>query len=169
MERGRFVAIALALRLLFSDHEAIRSYSARHGARRWIGRARHHPTPSAAEIHLLPGIVADADQKTAKDVVAAFERADAAVQQADLDALMPFYAQGYNYYGLKRADVRRIWSEVFMHYRDLTSRHMFTEVKVWHSGSVKKAAVTCTGGFMGSIGSPGNRSPSIVGRTRFTT
>jgi len=109
----------------------------------------HHPTPTAAEIHVPPGIVADADRKTAREVVAAFERADAAVRQADLDGLMPFYASGYNYYGLKRADVRRIWSEVFAHYRELTSRHVFTEVKVWHSGPVKKAAVTCTGGLYG--------------------
>ena len=115
-----------------------------------LGVARcHHPTPSAAEIHLPPGIVADADRNTAREVVAAFERADAAVHDADLEALMPFYATGYNYYGLKRADVRRIWSEVFAHYRDLTSRHVFTEVKLFHTGPVRRAAVTCTGGLYG--------------------
>jgi len=43
-----------------------------------------------------------------KELVAAFDRAEAAVQKADLEALMDFYAKGYNYYGLKRSDVRRV-------------------------------------------------------------
>lgn len=109
----------------------------------------HYPATVAADVEMVPGIVGARDQSLMKEVVAAFERADAAVQKADLNALMPFYAKGYNYYGLKPADVRRIWAEVFVHYRDLTSRHVFTDVKLMQTGKVKKASVTCTGGLYG--------------------
>lgn len=109
----------------------------------------HHPTPSVADVEVVPGVVGESDQPLMRDVMAAFDRADAAVRQADIEALMPFYAKGYNYYGLKPADVRRIWTEVFVHYRDMTSRHVFTDVKLIQTGKVKKASVTCTGGLYG--------------------
>ena len=109
----------------------------------------HHPTPSVAEVEVAPGVVEERNRALMREVVAAFDQADAAVRQADLDGLMPFYAKGYNYYGLKPADVRRIWAEVFVHYRDLSSRHVFTDVKLMQAGKVKKASVTCTGGLYG--------------------
>lgn len=109
----------------------------------------HHPTPSVADVEVVPGVVGERDQALMRDVVAAFDQADTAVRQADIESLMPFYAKGYNYYGLKPADVRRIWVEVFVHYRDLGSRHVFTDVKLIQTGTVKKAAVTCTGGLYG--------------------
>lgn len=109
----------------------------------------HQPTLSVADVEVAPGIVGERDQALMRDVVAAFDHADTAVRQADLDALMPFYAKGYNYYGLKPADVRRIWAEVFVHYRDLSSRHVFTDAKLMQTGKVKKASVTCTGGLYG--------------------
>lgn len=109
----------------------------------------HQPTLSVADVEVVPGIVGERDQALMRDVVAAFDHADAAVRQADLDALMPFYAKSYNYYGLKPSNVRRIWAEVFVHYRDLSSRHVFTDVKLMQTGKVKKAAVTCTGGLYG--------------------
>ncbi|HEX7768210.1 MAG TPA: hypothetical protein VF443_15970 [Nitrospira sp.] len=107
------------------------------------------PTLSVADVEVVPGLVGEPDQALMRDVVAAFDQADAAVRQADIESLMPFYARGYNYYGLMPADVRRIWAEVFVHYRDLGSRHVFTDVKLIQTGTVKKAAVTCTGGLYG--------------------
>jgi ketosteroid isomerase-like protein len=108
-----------------------------------------HPTPAAAVVEVPQGVVATADQKMMKEILAAFDRAEVAVQQADLEALMDFYAKGYNYHGLKRPDVRRVWSEVFTHYELLTSKHVFTELKLVKDGTVRKAYVTCTGGLYG--------------------
>jgi len=85
-----------------------------------------------------------------KEILAAFGRAETAVQGRDLDGLMNFYAKGYNYHGLKPADVRRIWSEVFVHYRDLSSTHLFSEVKLFRSGGQLRAEITCTGGLYGT-------------------
>lgn len=109
----------------------------------------HHPVPSSAAVKYVPGAATPADGNLAKELAAAFDRAEAAMQHADLDALMLFYENAYNYHGLKRSDVRRIWSEVFSHYRELNSSHLFTELKIVHDGSMTKAFVTCTGGLYG--------------------
>jgi len=108
------------------------------------------PTPVAAAVEFAPGVGADADQPVIKELVAAFNEAEAAVKQADLDALMKFYATTYNYHGLKRSDVRRVWGEVFLHYRDISSSHVFTELKLVRADGVRKAHVTCTGGLHGT-------------------
>jgi len=107
------------------------------------------PTPVAAAVEFAPGVGADADQPVIKELVAAFNEAEAAVKKADLDALMKFYATTYNYHGLKRSDVRRVWEEVFLHYRDIRSSHVFTELKLVQADSSGKAYVTCTGWLYG--------------------
>jgi hypothetical protein len=110
----------------------------------------HHPVPSSAAVEMVSGVVAEADGAVAREVTAAFDRAETAVQHADLDSLMLFYEKGYNYHGLKRPVVQRVWTEVFSHYREINSTHLFTELKVVHAGSVTKAFVTCTGGLYGT-------------------
>lgn len=108
------------------------------------------PTPVAAAAEFAPGVGADADQPVIKELVAAFNEAEAAFQKADLDALMKFYATTYNYHGLKRSDVRRVWEEVFLHYRDISSSHVFAELKLVQADGVRKAHVTCTEGLSGT-------------------
>jgi len=108
------------------------------------------PTPVAAAVEFAPGVGADADQPVIKELVAAFNEAEAAVKKADLDVLMRFYATTYNYHGLKRSDVRRVWEEVFLHYRDIRSSHVFTELKLVQADSSVKAYVTCTGWLYGT-------------------
>src|SRR5688500_2015641 len=110
----------------------------------------HHPAPSSAAVEIAPGAAAKSDQQVLKELVAAFDRAEIAVGQADLEGLMVFYEKDYNYHGLKRPDVRRVWAEVFSHYRDIMSRHVFSELKIVQEGSRKKAFVTCTGGLYGT-------------------
>ena len=114
-----------------------------------IGMMLVNPTSSAAAVEIAPGVVGEPNKAVAKELVSAFDRAEMAVQQADLDKLMLFYENGYNYHGLKRSDVRRVWSEVFSHYGQIMSRHLFTEVRVVHAGSMTKVFVTCTGGLYG--------------------
>lgn len=96
-------------------------------------------------------------QPVLQELLAAFGRAESAVQRQDLDALLKFYAQAYNYHGLKRADVRRIWSEVFEHYAGLSSTHLFSEIKLLRSGTQQRAEVTCTGGLHGTERKGGQR------------
>ena len=94
---------------------------------------------------------------TVREILTAFSRAEDAVQQQELDPLLQFYSKGYNYHGLKPADVRRIWGEVFTHYRDLSSTHLFSEVKVFRSGAQLRAEITCTGGLYGTEAKGGTR------------
>ncbi len=108
------------------------------------------PTPIAAVVEFAPGVGANADQPVMRELIAAFNEAETAVKKGDLDALMTFYAAGYNYHGLKRSDVRRVWEEVFLHYRDISSSHVFTELKLVQADGTRKAYVTCTGGLQGT-------------------
>ena len=108
------------------------------------------PTPVAAAVEFAPGVGAGADQLVIKELVAAFHEAEAAVKKGDLDGLMKFYATAYNYHGLKRSDVHRVWEEVFLHYRDISSSHVFTELKLVQADGARKAYVTCTGGLYGT-------------------
>lgn len=110
----------------------------------------HHPVPSSAAVEMVSGVVGDADRAVAQELVAAFDGAETAVQHGDLDSLMLFYEKGYNYHGLKRSDVQRVWTEVFSHYGEINSTHLFTELKVVRAGSVTKVFVTCTGGLYGT-------------------
>jgi hypothetical protein len=92
-----------------------------------------------------------------KELLASFGRAEAALKKEDLDALMAFYASTYNYHGLKETDVRRVWGEVFTHYKALESVHLFSGITVTQTGSQLRAEVTCTGGLYGTEEGTGKR------------
>ena len=109
----------------------------------------HHPTPSTGAVEIAPAGITS-EQQVLKELVAAFDQAEIAVQQANVEALMSFYGKDYNYHGLRRPDVRRVWTEVFNQYGHVRSRHMFSDLKVVQEGSQKTAFVTCTGGLYGT-------------------
>ena len=111
-------------------------------------------TVDGRAVHDHASVVSDS---TVKEILAAFDRAEAAVQKEDMAPLLQFYAKGYNYHGLKPVDVRRIWGEVFTHYRELSSTHLFSEVKLFRSGSQLRAEITCTGGLYGMEEKGGTR------------
>jgi hypothetical protein len=122
-----------------------------------------------AKVQVLPDAQLMVDGKTikehkrllghpvVKELLASFGRAERAVQKEDLVALMAFYSPGYNYHGLKETDVRRVWGEVFMHYKAVESLHMLSDIKVRQVDSRLQAEVTCTGGLYGTEERTGNR------------
>ena len=114
-------------------------------------------TVMVAEGKTLTGATTVSRHPVVKGLVEAFERAEGALKKEDLDVLMQFYAPSYNYHGLKQADVRRVWSEVFEHYRAMESLHLFSDIKVVQVGSQVRAEVTCTGGLYGTEERTGNR------------
>lgn len=107
--------------------------------------------------HLISDHTAVVEHPTFKEMLAAFARAEDAVQRRDIDALMAFYATAYNYHGLKKSDVRRVWGEVFTHYRQISSTHVFTKLRVSATGSQTRAEMTCTGGLYGAPKEGGGR------------
>lgn len=92
-----------------------------------------------------------------KGLLGSFERAEAALKKEDIDALMRFYAPSYDYHGLKESDVRRVWGEVFEHYKALESLHLFSDIKVSRVNNELRAEVTCTGGLYGIDERSGDR------------
>ena len=106
-----------------------------------------------AETHLLPGTQAEADDKTVKEILAVFERADQAVKSRDIEGVMAVYSKQYNYHGLKKSDIRKVWMDLFDNYREIESTHLFSRiVSVGPGGSVE---ITCSGGVRG-ISKTGN-------------
>jgi hypothetical protein len=127
------------------------------------------PVTAIAAVQVLPETVLKVDAKevkghkqvlghpAVKELLASFGWAEAALQKEDLDALMAFYASTYNYHGLKETDVRRVWGEVFTHYKALESLHLFSDIMITQTGSQLRAEVTCTGGLYGTEEGTGKR------------
>lgn len=100
-----------------------------------------------AETHLLPGTQAEADDKTVKELLAVFERAEQAVKNRDIEGVMAVYSKQYDYHGLKKPDIRKIWANLFDSYKEIESTHLFSRiVSVGPGGSVE---ITCSGGVRG--------------------
>jgi hypothetical protein len=46
---------------------------------------------------------------------------------------------------LKKADIRRIWAELFTHYDFIANIHTFSAIKIVRSSDQATAEITCTG------------------------
>jgi hypothetical protein len=101
--------------------------------------------PAGAKIVVPDGSVIEVDDATVKSVVAMFERAEQAVKGHDLDAVMAAYSSQYNYHGLKRDDIRKVWKDLFDEYQEIASTHLLTRFTKVGSGSQALLVVTCTG------------------------
>jgi hypothetical protein len=112
-----------------------------------LGFAAGDPRPAGAGTVLVPGAQAESDEKTVTELLAVFDQAEQAVKKRDLDGVMALYSEKYNYHGLKKSDIRKIWKDLFDNYRDIESTHMFTRiVPVGPGGGVE---ITCSGSVRG--------------------
>ncbi|OQW32729.1 MAG: hypothetical protein A4E19_05055 [Nitrospira sp. SG-bin1] len=98
-----------------------------------------------AKIVVPAGAVIEVDEATAKAVVATFDLAEQAVKAHDLDKVMAVYSPHYNYHGLKKDDLRKIWKDLFDEYQEIASTHLFTKMAKVGSGRDAVLEVTCTG------------------------
>ncbi|MBH0179693.1 MAG: hypothetical protein HP491_17980 [Nitrospira sp.] len=98
-----------------------------------------------AKIVVPAGSVIEVDGVTVKSVVAMFERAEQAVKAHDLNTVMAVYSQQYNYHGLKKDDIRKIWRDLFDEYQEIASTHLLSKFTKVGSGSQTVLEVTCTG------------------------
>ena len=106
-------------------------------------------TTGHANTLLQTGAVVEVDQPTVNQIMDVFYKADAAIAEENLEGIMALHATRYNYHGLKRADIRRIWSDLFKEYRDLGGVHFFSKIAKVGSGSNAIIEVTCTGSLSG--------------------
>ena len=102
-------------------------------------------TTGEATTSIPQGAAVEVDQATVNQILDMFHKAEAAIAVGNLDGIMALYATQYNYHGLKHADVRKIWHDLFEEYRDLSEVHFFSKIVKVGSGSSAVIEVTCTG------------------------
>ncbi len=115
--------------------------------------------PATAEMQLLPGAAADLDQATTSEVMKTFQRANEALRARNLDGVMALYSEQYDYHGLKKADMRKVWANLFNEFQELADVHHFSRLTKVGSGSKTIIEVTCTGHLSGLSKTGGLRVP----------
>lgn len=116
-------------------------------------------TTGQATTSIPQGAVVEVEQATVNQIMDVFHKADAAIAAEDLDGVMALYSTLYNYHGLKQADIRKIWSDLFKEYRNLVDVHFFSKIVKVGSGSNAIIEVTCTGSLSGLSKTSGLRLP----------
>ena len=116
-------------------------------------------TTGYADTSLQTGAVVEVDQATVNQIMDVFHKADAAIAGDNLEGIMALHATQYNYHGLKQADIRKIWSDLFKEYRALGGVHFFSKIAKVGSGSNAIIEVTCTGSLSGISKISGLRVP----------
>lgn len=112
-----------------------------------------------AKTQLSSSAIQEVDATTLKELMAAFEQAEQAMQAQDLEGIMALYSDEYLYHGLKKADIRNIWSQLFEHHKELESIHTFSVIRTVGSGSKLTAEITCTGVVWGTSKTTTLRTP----------
>jgi len=102
-------------------------------------------TTGQATTSIPQGAVVEVDQATVNQILDVFHKADAAIAVGNLEGIMALYATRYNYHGLKQADIRKIWFDLFEEYRNLVDVHFFSKIVKVGSGPNAITEVTCTG------------------------
>ena len=111
-----------------------------------------------SRIIVRPGSEHQVDAKTAEQIVATFDRVQAAMDAKDLKGLMALYSDHYNHGGLTKKDLEEFWKGLFAHYNRLIGHHIFTKITL-SPDNPKMAMVTCTGAFWGTVTEKGKREP----------
>jgi len=111
-----------------------------------VGACLLAPPIADAKTQVTPSTIQEVDPQTLKELLSTFEQAEQAMQARDLDAIMALYSDEYLYHGLKKPDIRKIWSQLFENYKELESFHTFSVIRtIGGSGGKLTAEMTCTG------------------------
>jgi hypothetical protein len=114
-----------------------------------MGLAMMPLSPATAEVQWLPDSASEVDQATTDKVLAMFRRADEALRTRDVEGVMSLYSEQYNYHGLKKSDMRKIWNNLFDEFQELSNVHRLSRFAKVGSGSGTIVEVTCTGSLSG--------------------
>ena len=115
--------------------------------------------PVLALTQILPEAVIEADQESITELIGTFDRAQEAIRARDVDSLMGLYAANYRYHGLKREDIRKIWTDLFKRYDLIANMHTFSAIKVVKRGKDTTAEITCTGAVWANSKETNQRIP----------
>ncbi|MGH7182507.1 MAG: hypothetical protein ACREJN_11075 [Nitrospiraceae bacterium] len=106
--------------------------------------------PASAAVRIDAGAELQADAETVRHIEDVFNRAEDAIKEKDLDALMTVYSVHYRYNNLTKADMRTIWKEFFEHYDRIATLHSFSRIMVT-LGTPPTADLTCTGALWATV------------------
>lgn len=113
-----------------------------------------------AKVEMLPGAQGTrVDRQIVEEILAIFRATDEAVHARDLDGVMAIYAETYNYHGLTKADMRKVWADLFDEYHDISSTHIFSNITKVGAGSGTTIEVTCSGSLWAVSKTTGLRIP----------
>ena len=116
-------------------------------------------TTGQATTSIQKSAVVEVDQATVNQILDVFHKAESAIDAGNLDGIMALYATQYNDHGLKQADIRKVWFDLFEEYRDLSEVHFFVKIATVGSGSNAIIEVTCMGSLSGRSKTSGLRVP----------
>lgn len=103
------------------------------------------PSLAHALTQVLPEAVIEADQESFDELIGTFDRAQEAIRARDIEGLMALYSPNYQFHGMNRDDIRKIWEDLFARYDFIANIHTFSSVKVIKNGTDVTAEITCTG------------------------
>ena len=112
-----------------------------------------------AKTQTTSSTIQEVDAATLGELLSTFELAEQAMQAYDLDGIMALYSDDYFYHGLKKADIRKVWVQLFDHYKNLESFHTFSVIRTVGTGTKLMAEMTCTGVVWGTAKNTKLRSP----------
>ncbi len=98
-----------------------------------------------ARIQLPPQDKITASPENMKEIEAMYDGLEDALAKKDIDAIMSFYAEDYDYQHANSPQLRYLWSEQLAKFDAIYSVHNFSEINVQGT----EAAIVCTGVLFG--------------------
>jgi hypothetical protein len=113
-------------------------------------------SPVLAKTKITSGADVKADDKNVREILASFHKAEEFLEARNLEGLMGLYSKDYNYNGLTKDDLRKIWEGLFTEHNKIASSHMFSKIVVV-PGKNPTADITCTGSLWATTVPTGQR------------
>jgi hypothetical protein len=107
-------------------------------------------TPAWSALRIDNGAVIQADAETVARIEEVFNRAEDAIAEKNLDALMALYSEHYRDQDRTKAEMRTIWKSFFDQYDQIDTLHSFSRLIV-RSGPLPTADITCTGALWATV------------------
>jgi hypothetical protein len=107
-------------------------------------------TPASSALRIDSGAVIQADAETVDRIVEVFNRAEDAIAEKNLDALMAVYSEHYRDQDRTKEEMRTIWKRFFERYDQIDTLHSFSRIIVT-PGTPPTADIMCTGALWATV------------------
>ncbi|MDE3243460.1 MAG: hypothetical protein KGO52_12150 [Nitrospirota bacterium] len=116
-----------------------------------------HAIPDLSGTYIAHNADIQADRKAVDDITSAFKQAEDALRRGDVDGVMGLYAKNYRHHGFNETTLRSVWKDLLQEYRDVSTTHVFSSIKVEADKIPPTAQITCTGSLWGISRQTGQR------------